>query len=114
MQKVLREGLPFLATEAFACRWVQQQDLLHVLNTVDAYGRGANDWLAFCHFAGLVAVSAGRDTVTLYSRSLSAPAWSVRPDFLPGEQEGLDCLIRYFDGEKNTGRLTSLPGLSDC
>ncbi|MDV5501098.1 hypothetical protein [Klebsiella pneumoniae] len=47
-------------------------------NTIDAYARGVNDWLAFCHSVALTAAAAGRDTVALYVRSLhtGSPAGS--------------------------------------
>lgn len=71
-QKLL-DALPFLAGDASAYRWVLlQEDLLRAPNTVDAYARGVNDWLAFCHACGLTAVTAGHDTVALYVRSLHA------------------------------------------
>ncbi len=47
-----------------------QEDLLCAPNTIDAYARGVNDWLAFCHSVALTAAVAGRDTVALYVRSL--------------------------------------------
>lgn len=47
-----------------------QEDLLRAPNTIDAYARGVNDWLAFCHSVALTAAVAGRDTVALYVRSL--------------------------------------------
>lgn len=71
MQKKLLDNLIYLAGDPSAYRWVcLQEDLLRASNTVDAYARGVNDWLAFCHACGLTAVSAGCDTVALYIRSL--------------------------------------------
>lgn len=71
MQKKLLDALPFLSADPSACRWVcLQEDLLHAPNTIDAYARGVNDWLAFCHSVALTAAVAGRDTVALYVRSL--------------------------------------------
>ncbi|EJJ3882235.1 MULTISPECIES: site-specific integrase [Enterobacterales] len=71
MQKKLLDALPFLAADPSACRWVcLQEDLLRAPNTIDAYARGVNDWLAFCHSVALTAAVAGRDTVALYVRSL--------------------------------------------
>ncbi|ECP1951774.1 tyrosine-type recombinase/integrase [Salmonella enterica] len=71
MQKKLLDSLIYLAGDPSAYRWVcLQEDLLRASNTVDAYARGVNDWLAFCHACGLTAVSAGCDTVALYIRSL--------------------------------------------
>ncbi|MBK0003967.1 site-specific integrase [Erwinia sp. S63] len=71
MQKKRLDTLPFLAADPSALRWVcLQEDLLRAPNTVDAYARGINDWLAFCHSVAQTAVAAGRDTVALYVRSL--------------------------------------------
>lgn len=71
VQKKLLDALPFLAADPSACRWMcLQEDLLRAPNTIDAYARGVNDWLAFCHSVALTAAVAGRDTVALYIRSL--------------------------------------------
>ncbi|WP_449507641.1 tyrosine-type recombinase/integrase [Enterobacter ludwigii] len=71
MKKKLLDALPFLTGDDSAYRWVHlQEDLLRAPNTVDAYARGINDWLAFCHSCGLTAVSAEHDTVAWYVRSL--------------------------------------------
>ncbi|MBS0970814.1 site-specific integrase [Nissabacter archeti] len=71
MKQKLLAVLSFMAADSSACRWIAlQEDLLHAPNTVDAYARGINDWLAFCHSAGLTALTAGPDTVALYVRSL--------------------------------------------
>ncbi|EOK6242969.1 TPA: site-specific integrase [Escherichia coli] len=71
MHKKLLDALPFLSADPSACRWVcLQEDLLCAPNTIDAYARGVNDWLAFCHSVALTAAVAGRDTVALYVRSL--------------------------------------------
>ena len=73
MQKRLLDALPFLAADPLACRWMcLQEDLQHAPNTLDAYARGVNDWLAFCHSVSLTAVTAGSDSVALYVRSLHA------------------------------------------
>jgi len=71
VHKKLLDALPFLSADPSACRWVcLQEDLLCAPNTIDAYARGVNDWLAFCHSVALTAAVAGRDTVALYVRSL--------------------------------------------
>ncbi|ASN13843.1 site-specific integrase (plasmid) [Pantoea stewartii] len=71
MQRKLSYTLPFLADDPSACRWVQlQSDLLQAANTVNAYARGINDWLAFCHSYGLKPCEAKSDTVALYIRTL--------------------------------------------
>lgn len=71
MQKKLLDALPFLSADSSACRWVcLQEDLLRAPNNIDAYARGVNDWLAFCHSVALTAAVAGRDTVALYVRGL--------------------------------------------
>ncbi|MGN7915786.1 site-specific integrase [Enterobacter sp. 22466] len=71
MRQKLLDALPFLDGDTSAYRWVLlQEDLLRAPNTVDAYARGVNDWLAFCHACGLTAVTAGHDTVALYVRCL--------------------------------------------
>ncbi len=71
MRQKLLNALPFLAGDALAYRWVLlQEDLLRAPNTVEAYARGVNDWLAFCHARGLTAVTAGPDLVAFYVRSL--------------------------------------------
>lgn len=71
VQKKLLDALPFLSADPSACRWVcLQEDLLRAPNTINAYARGVNDWLAFCHSVALTAAVAGRDTVALYVRSL--------------------------------------------
>ncbi|MCX8959348.1 site-specific integrase [Erwinia psidii] len=73
MQRKLTDALPVLAGDASARRWVNlQEDLLRAPNTVDAYARGVNDWLAFCQTCGLTATNAGHDTVALYIRRLHA------------------------------------------
>lgn len=69
----MHKNLPFLITGSSAYQWIQfQEALLHAENTVNAYARGINDWLAFCHHNGFVAPSVGQNSVALYLRSLHA------------------------------------------
>lgn len=71
MQKKLSYSLPFLTGNPSACRWIKlQSDLLLAANTVNAYARGINDWLAFCHSYGQKPCEAKSDTVALYIRTL--------------------------------------------
>ena len=71
VHKKLLDALPFLSAilqlaGGCACR----RTCCYAPNTIDAYARGVNDWLAFCHSVALTAAVAGRDTVALYVRSL--------------------------------------------
>ncbi|XIY54280.1 hypothetical protein AB2G23_24110 (plasmid) [Escherichia coli] len=65
-----------------------QEDLLCAPNTIDAYARGVNDWLAFCHSVALTAAVAGRDTVALYVRSLHTGRQLVRCHYPPPADGG--------------------------
>ncbi|XJB16677.1 hypothetical protein AB2D70_26940 (plasmid) [Escherichia coli] len=65
-----------------------QEDLLCAPNTIDAYARGVNDWLAFCHSVALTAAVAGRDTVALYVRSLHTGRQLYRCHYPPPADGG--------------------------
>lgn len=79
MHKKLLDALPFLSADPSACRWVcLQEDLLRAPNTIDAYARGVNDWLAFCHSVALTAAVAGRDTVASMSAAcIPVASWQL-------------------------------------
>ncbi|MFQ5859040.1 MAG: tyrosine-type recombinase/integrase [Anaerolineae bacterium] len=58
---------PTVAEHAMARRWIESQVLLGMApNTVDAYARGVEDFLAFCEQAGILAADATRDEVARY------------------------------------------------
>ena len=58
---------PAVAEHAGARRWIETQVLLGMApNTVDAYARAVQDFLAFCEQAGIVATRATRDQIAEY------------------------------------------------
>ncbi|MDA8116069.1 MAG: tyrosine-type recombinase/integrase [Actinomycetota bacterium] len=61
------ERYPFIAQDFVARRWLETQVLLGLApNTVDAYGRAVEDFLAYCGQNGIQAPQASRDEIARY------------------------------------------------
>ncbi len=72
MSTVRWELYPLVAASALPHAWLQRQSHLQLApNTVDAYGRCLNDFLAFCQRSGIVPEAITRDQVALYVQDLA-------------------------------------------
>jgi integrase/recombinase XerD len=72
MSTVRWELYPLVAASALPRAWLQRQSHLQLApNTVDAYGRCLNDFLAFCQQSGIVPEAITRDQVALYVQDLA-------------------------------------------
>lgn len=72
MSTVRWESYPLVAASALPRAWLQQQSHLQLApNTVDAYGRCLNDFLAFCQRSGIEPLAITRDQVALYVQDLA-------------------------------------------
>jgi integrase/recombinase XerD len=66
------ELYPLVAAQALPRAWLELQYHLQLApNTVDAYGRCLNDFLAFCQRSGIVPEALTRDQVALYVQDLA-------------------------------------------
>ena len=67
LKDVRWDRYPAVAGHGMARRWIETQVLLGMApNTVDAYARGVQDFLAFCEGARILATEATRDQVAEY------------------------------------------------
>ncbi|MCW5851818.1 MAG: site-specific integrase, partial [Anaerolineae bacterium] len=74
-QSVRWERYPLVAQVEYARRWLTiQANLGRAPNTVDAYGRALQDYLAFCHQQRVELVAATREHIALYVRDLATRA----------------------------------------
>jgi integrase/recombinase XerD len=65
------ERYPALAQDLVARRWLETQVLLGLApNTVDAYGRAVQDFLAYCEHNGIKALQASREEIARYVGNL--------------------------------------------
>jgi integrase/recombinase XerD len=72
MSPVRWDLYPLVEASALPRTWLQLQSHLQLApNTVDAYGRCLNDFLAFCQRAGIVPEAITRDQVALYVQDLA-------------------------------------------
>jgi integrase/recombinase XerD len=72
MSKVHWELYPLVEASALPRAWLQLQSHLQLApNTVDAYGRCLNDFLAFCQRSGIVPEAITREQVALYVHDLA-------------------------------------------
>ncbi len=72
MSTVRWELYPLVAASALPHAWLQRQSHLQLApNTVDAYGRCLNDFLAFCQRSGIEPLAITRDQVALYVQDLA-------------------------------------------
>jgi len=72
MSEIRWELYPLVAQDALARTWLQlQANLQLALNTIDAYGRGLNDYLTFCAGRELTPQSLTRDQMALYVQELA-------------------------------------------
>jgi len=73
MSEVRWERYPRIASCSTAKAWLRTEANLGLSsNTVDAYGRALQDYLAFSHATGLVPETATREHVSLYVRDLTS------------------------------------------
>jgi hypothetical protein len=81
--KSIEERFPALAACPPALAWLgMRADLGLAPRTVDAYGRGLAEYLAFCAAQSVSVVDAGRDHVARFVRELTDRP-SRRPELLP-------------------------------
>jgi len=67
MQTICWEYYPHVAENAHARNWLETQVMLGLAkNTIQAYGRGANDYLAFCERTGRSFVEATKADIVAY------------------------------------------------
>lgn len=67
MRASLLTSLPCMMAEPTAFSWLcLQESLLKAPNTVEAYARGVNDWLRFCHQNDVSPTEASREILALY------------------------------------------------
>lgn len=72
MRASLLASLPYMMAEPTAFRWLcLQESLLKAPNTVEAYARGIDDWLRFCHQNDVSPTEASREILALYVRHLN-------------------------------------------
>ena len=72
MSEIHWELYPLVAAKALPRAWLQLQSHLQLApNTVDAYGRCLNDFLAFCQRSGIVPEAITREQVALYVHDLA-------------------------------------------
>lgn len=81
MQLIRWEHYPRVAAELHARQWLQTQAMLGLAPaTIHAYGRGANDYLAFCQRTARPFVEATREDVVAYIAEMTrAPILAVMP-----------------------------------
>lgn len=61
-----------MMAEPTAFSWLcLQESLLKAPNTVEAYARGVDDWLRFCHQNDVSPTEASREILALYVRHLN-------------------------------------------
>ncbi|EGX5147607.1 site-specific integrase, partial [Salmonella enterica] len=72
MRASLLTSLPCMMAEPTAFSWLcLQESLLKAPNTVEAYARGVDDWLHFCHQNDVSPTEASREILALYVRHLN-------------------------------------------
>src|SRR5260221_170986 len=94
------EHFPRIAQHAYAQRWlVIQVNLQLAPNTIEAYGRNLEDFLAFCERSVIDANQATREYIALYVREMAS-----RPNTAGGKglanatmQQHLTTLRLYYD-----------------
>src|SRR5947208_14467988 len=70
---------PLVAESNLARRWLRiQRDLGLAQNTVEAYGRGLEEYLKFVRALGIAAKDVGREIIAAYVRSLLARPGTAR------------------------------------
>jgi integrase/recombinase XerD len=66
-QVIRWEHYPHVAADSYARQWLETQAMLGLApGTIHAYGRGANDYLAFCQRTSRPVVEATREDVVAY------------------------------------------------
>jgi len=82
LEDVRWDRYPAVAGHDMARRWIETQVLLGMApNTVDAYARGVQDFLAFCEGARILATEATRDQIV----SRSELGGGEKPIWMSGE-----------------------------
>jgi integrase/recombinase XerD len=67
METIQWEHYPYVAENSHARTWLEMQVKLCLAdNTIKAYGRSANDYLAFCQRARIAFVEATKADIVLY------------------------------------------------
>ena len=72
MNEIRWELYPLVAASERSRAWLQVQNHLQLAsNTIDAYGRSLNDFLAFCQRSEIVPETVTREQVALYVQDLA-------------------------------------------
>ncbi len=75
LQTIRWERYPLVAENPHAHQWLEIQSMLGLAqNTVHAYGRGANEYLAFCERTARPFIEATKADIVAYSDT-----WPIEP-----------------------------------